>query len=105
MPSFSDLPGCEGFCFFGFQAPRWSRVLNSRSACGVKLEISAMRKLTALVAGGAVLWFGSRGSAITIQEDFKTNPAERGWRAFGAGELFAWDQAGGAMAVTWDSSL
>lgn len=42
--------------------------------------------------------------AAVIQEDFATDPASRGWRAFGHGALFQWSAAQQNLAVTWDSS-
>ncbi len=42
--------------------------------------------------------------AATIQEDFTTDPATRGWSAAGDAALFHWDATNQDLAVTWDSS-
>ena len=42
--------------------------------------------------------------AATISEDFATNPALRGWRAFGDASLFHWNAVNQNLEVTWDSS-
>jgi len=39
----------------------------------------------------------------TVQEDFSSDPAARGWQAWGKPNLFHWNAAEGALAVTWDS--
>jgi len=44
------------------------------------------------------------GRAATILEDFATNPALRGWRAFGDASLFHWNAVNQNLEVTWDSS-
>lgn len=40
----------------------------------------------------------------TLQEDFATDPFQRGWQRFGDASLFTWDAGNQALAVTWDSS-
>jgi hypothetical protein len=42
--------------------------------------------------------------AATLNEDFTTDPAGRGWRIFGDASLFAWSSGNANLAVTWDSS-
>lgn len=42
--------------------------------------------------------------AATMEEDFSTDPAGRGWRTFGEASLFQWDAENQHLAVTWDSS-
>ena len=42
--------------------------------------------------------------AAVIHENFTTDPASRGWRAFGHTPLFQWSAAQQNLAVTWDSS-
>lgn len=41
---------------------------------------------------------------VTIQEDFSSDPALRGWQVHGEGSLFEWDSTNEALHVTWDSS-
>lgn len=50
-------------------------------------------------------WFFSLSSgAATFQEDFSSEPANRGWRVSGQTNLFNWNAAGGDLEVKWDSS-
>jgi len=42
--------------------------------------------------------------AATLQEDFSSNPADRGWLAFGQTNLFSWNATNQNLEVTWDSS-
>ena len=44
------------------------------------------------------------GGAAVFQENFATNPAERGWRSFGDASLFRWNSTNQNLQVTWDSS-
>lgn len=41
---------------------------------------------------------------IFLTEDFATAPAQRGWQAFGATNLFSWNTTNQNIEVTWDSS-
>ncbi len=43
------------------------------------------------------------GLAADFQEDFATDPADRGWQAHGDASRFRWDADAGALEVTWDS--
>jgi hypothetical protein len=45
-----------------------------------------------------------RACGVTVQEDFSTNPASRGWQVHGESSLFAWDSTHEVLRVTWDSS-
>lgn len=42
--------------------------------------------------------------AITIVEDFSTDPLSSGWQVFGATNLFAWNSTNQDLEVTWDST-
>jgi len=42
--------------------------------------------------------------AITLTEDFSSDPLVRGWQVFGDPSLFAWDSTNQILRVTWDSS-
>lgn len=59
-----------------------------------------MKPISVLLLLAAALPVG----AAVIQEDFATDPAARGWRAFGHTSLFQWSAAQQNLAVTWDSS-
>jgi hypothetical protein len=47
----------------------------------------------------------AQGLGAVIEEDFSTDPAERGWRVHGAEELFRWDPAMQHISARWDSSM
>lgn len=42
--------------------------------------------------------------AATLEEDFSSDPSERGWLVHGDEDLFVWDETLQVMRVTWDSS-
>ena len=42
--------------------------------------------------------------AVTIVEDFSTDPLSRGWQVFGETNLFGWNSTNRNLRVTWDSS-
>jgi hypothetical protein len=42
--------------------------------------------------------------AVTVVEDFSTNPLARDWRVFGDASLFHWNATNQNLEVTWDSS-
>ena len=46
----------------------------------------------------------SASHAVTVVEDFSTNPLTRGWQVFGDSSLFRWDSTSHNLAVKWDSS-
>jgi hypothetical protein len=59
-------------------------------------------RLSMLALAGLSLVSASR--AVTIVEDFATNPLQDGWQVFGTTNLFQWDSTNHWLAVTWDSS-
>src|SRR6516164_11579869 len=58
---------------------------------------------TLLALAGSLL-FALHTSAVTVTEDFSSNPAIRGWHIFGNTNLFQWDAVNQNLRVTWDSS-
>ena len=44
------------------------------------------------------------GRALTLQENFATNPVAGGWKFFGDPNLFRWNPTNQNLEVTWDSS-
>jgi hypothetical protein len=62
--------------------------------------------LFATIAGALVVGCVSivPAAAVTIAEDFSTNPLTRGWSIFGNTNLFQWDRTNQNLRVTWDSS-
>ena len=59
-------------------------------------------RLSVLALAGLCLVSDSR--AVTLVEDFSTDPLARGWQVFGDASLFAWNSTHGNLEVTWDSS-
>jgi hypothetical protein len=53
-----------------------------------------------------LLWLAAAlpSGAAAIAEAFATDPAQRGWSAFGDASLFQWNSASQNLEVTWDSS-
>jgi hypothetical protein len=52
----------------------------------------------------AALTFCCVSRAVTITEDFSTDPLQNGWGVFGDTNLFQWDSINQNLDVTWDSS-
>jgi len=46
----------------------------------------------------------SPAHAVTLTEDFSTDPLQNGWQVFGDTNLFAWNSTNQNLAVTWDST-
>lgn len=59
-------------------------------------------RLSVLALAGLCVVSASR--AVTVVEDFSTDPQAKGWQVFGDANLFSWDSTNGTLAVTWDSS-
>lgn len=53
-----------------------------------------------------LLWLAAAlpSRAAAVAETFATDPAARGWRAFGDASLFQWNATNQNVDVTWDSS-
>jgi hypothetical protein len=60
------------------------------------------RKRCLVILGILPLCWTSR--AVTVAEDFSTDPLQNGWGVFGDTNLFQWDSINQNLAVTWDSS-
>lgn len=43
-------------------------------------------------------------AALTVAQDFSSNPLAHGWKLFGDASLFQWNAANQNLQVTWDSS-
>lgn len=61
-------------------------------------------KFRSLAVAGAFLLSVASVPALTITENFATDPAAAGWQVFGDTNLFQWDSTNHDLAVTWDST-
>jgi len=59
-------------------------------------------RLSVLALAGLSVVCASR--AVTIVENFSTNPQSNGWQVFGKTNLFGWNSNNQNLEVTWDSS-
>lgn len=60
-------------------------------------------KIRSLALAG-VFVLSAAAQAITITEDFSTDPLQNGWQVFGDTNLFHWNSTNQDLEVTWDSS-
>jgi len=60
-------------------------------------------RFTFTLALGAVSLCSTAG-AMTLSEDFSSDPLQNGWAIFGDTNLFQWDSTNQNLAVSWDSS-
>jgi len=60
-------------------------------------------RLSWLALAGSSVLFASTLQAETTQENFSTDPLQRGLLAFGNTNLFHWNATNGNLDVTWDS--
>jgi hypothetical protein len=103
MPSFSDLPGSEGFLLSSDPAlVSQSLTRPANVARHLKDQPMLKSRLPVLALAGLSVVCASR--AATIVEDFSTNPQTNGWQVFGNTNLFYWNSTNGNLEVTWDSS-
>ncbi len=95
---------------------------DSTLACPVVMPFTLLPELAVTEAGAPRSWrdAGTRlmrasvstvllilaGSvaAATIEEDFASDPASRGWKVHGETALFEWNPVGENLRMTWDSS-
>lgn len=61
-------------------------------------------RLSALALAGLSVVLASHCRAVSIVEDFSTNPQSSGWQVFGDTNLFVWNSTNRNLEVTWDSS-
>ena len=103
MPSFSDLPGFEGF-FLSSNPALVSQPVTRPANVAEHLKDQPMLRfrLSALALAG--LSIVRAAGAATIAEDFTANPLTNGWQVFGDTNLFHWNSANQNLEVTWDST-
>ncbi len=57
-----------------------------------------------LALAGLFVLSAARCGAVTVRENFSTNPLQGGWQVFGNTNLFAWASTNHVLDVTWDST-
>jgi hypothetical protein len=62
-----------------------------------------MKKIRSLAFASWFVLSVASALAMTITENFSSDPAADGWKIFGDTSAFAWDSASHNLAVTWDS--
>ena len=102
MPSFSDLPGSEGFLSSGPALVSQSLTRSANFAGHLKDQPMLKVRLSVLALAGLSVVSASR--AVTVVEDFSTDPQAKGWQVFGDTNLFAWNSTNRNLEVTWDST-
>jgi hypothetical protein len=102
MPSFSDLPGCEGVLLLHPALVSQSLTRSASPAAHLKDQHMKKTLLVSLACAGLTLVL-SAGRAATITEDFSSDPLQHGWQVFGDTNLFAWNPTNRNLEVTWDS--
>jgi hypothetical protein len=63
-----------------------------------------MRKSVRSIPAVAGLLVASVASAVTITENFSSNPLQNGWQIFGNAGQFHWNSSNQNVEVTWDST-
>jgi hypothetical protein len=62
------------------------------------------KRLYVSLASGGLLLATATAQAVTLTQDFSSNPLQQGWQVFGDTNLFVWDSTNQNLAVTWDST-
>jgi hypothetical protein len=70
----------------------------------LKDQLMLKVRLSMLALAGMSVVVSSRALAVSLQEDFSSDPAARGWQAIGDTNLFRWNASAQNVDVTWDSS-
>jgi len=104
MPSFSVLPGPEGFFIFRPRAGLSTQKPFRRTSGGTKLKDQSMKKVLFVLLAAAGLSAGAVAHAAVITENFATDPLSNGWRIFGNTNLFHPNPTNQNLEVTWDSA-
>ena len=99
-------PILSGLKVFSFQPPALvSQLTVNPFPPGTELKDQQMRiRVLAPVVAGLFIVTVILCRADVLQEDFSSDPAGRGWRAFGQTNLFHWNSTNQNLEVTWDSS-
>lgn len=120
MPSFSVLPGVKVFLFtesyYRFNGFNDFNDLTLYPHAGLsitnpfrrnrrsRLKDQRMKKICSILARVLLALAVRQSSAVTITENFSSNPLANGWQVFGDTNLFHWDSTSQNLRVTWDSS-
>src|ERR1041385_3222822 len=103
VPSLSRHPKAPSSLRFvvAVQSLTGRLTVHGRSA---RLQWLLLKIARLALAGLLFVTAASSCGAAVFQEDFASDPAQRGWRGVGDASLFQWDAAHQNLAVTWDSS-
>src|ERR1041385_5580830 len=103
VPSLSRHPKAPSSLRFvvAVQSLTGRLTVHGRSA---RLQWLLLKIARLALAGLLFVTAASSCGAAVSQEDFASDPAQRGWRSVGDASLFQWDAAHQNLAVTWDSS-
>ncbi len=63
-----------------------------------------MKNIRLLALAGWFILSAARCGAVTLTEDFSTDPLQNGWQIFGDTNLFQRNSTNQNLAVTWDST-
>jgi hypothetical protein len=79
----------------------FSRALSAARARPLERELFIIRSWLFFLCCSVA---ASVARAATVDEDFASDPAARGWKIFGHTNLFHWNQTDQNLDATWDSS-
>lgn len=63
-----------------------------------------MKKIRLLAIASVFAVTAASASAVTLTENFSTDPLQHGWKMFGDTNLFHWNATNQNLAVTWNST-
>jgi hypothetical protein len=108
MPSFSVLPGFEGFLLeLSSRKPEPRAGLSIITLLRRKaepLKDQPMLIIRPSVPAFAGLLLALASPAATITQNFSSDPFQAGWQVFGNSDLFRWNSQSQRLEVTWDST-
>jgi len=105
MPSFSVLPGSEGFLFLGPALVSQPQTRFPKQPREPLLKDQRMLRLPVLIpALAASLTVSAAAQTTSFTEPFSSDPGQHGWRITGDSSLFQWDSTNQNLRMTWDSS-
>jgi hypothetical protein len=104
LPSFSDLPGAEGFLLSSVPALVSQPLTRSALLAGHLKDQHMKKRMFVSLASVGLFVVLSAARAANLTEDFSANPLQAGWQVFGDTNLFVWNESHQNLEVTWDST-